>query len=186
VPYLLYGARPCRAGRLTLEHVYDLTAMTPARALEAGIALLPGERRRGGVASLSVGANVTLPALDRYASRHRLDHRRMRRDAADLLARQGVDPADPGSAFRTLSGGNQQKALLAKALGTHPRLLLLDEPTRGVDVGARRGILSAIRSLAQDGVCVVCASADSDQLAELCDRVLVFSGGAVAEHHVTR
>ena len=186
VPYLLYGARPCRAGRLTLEHSYDLATMTPAQALDAGIALLAGERRRGAVASLSVGANLTLPVLDRYSARHRLEHRRMRRDTAALLARHGVKPADPRAGFATLSGGNQQKALLAKAIATGPRLLLLDEPTRGVDVGARRGILSAIRSLVQDGVCVVCASADHVQLAELCDRVLVFSGGAVAERRDTR
>ena len=76
---------------------------------------MPGDRARdGGVASLSVGANVTLPVLGRYASRHRLDRREMDRDAAALLARHDVRPADPAVLLGELSGGNQQKALLAK------------------------------------------------------------------------
>ena len=88
------GALPARGGRLALDIDYDLTDMNPARAIAAGIALVPGDRARdGGVASLSVGANLTLPVLDRYAGRHRLDRREMDRDAAALLARHDVRPA---------------------------------------------------------------------------------------------
>jgi ribose transport system ATP-binding protein len=180
IPYLVYGARPARAGRLTLGRVFDLADMSPDRAIAAGIALVPGDRARdGGVASLSVGANVTLPLLGRYVSRHRLDRREMERDAAALLARHDVRPADPAVLLGELSGGNQQKALLAKWVDAGPRLLLLDEPTRGVDVGARARIAATLAALARDGVATLCASSDQHELALLCQRVLVFNEGTI-------
>jgi ribose transport system ATP-binding protein len=181
VPYLLYGAGNCRAGQLMVGRMHDLRGMTPERALRAGIALLPGDRLfDGGVHSLSVGANVTLPVLGRYAPRHRLHRRRMRRDASALLTRQAVRPSDPDVLLGALSGGNQQQALLAKWVGTEPRLLLLDEPTRGVDVAARMRITTALRRLSGEGVAIVCASGDHEELSRLCDRVLVFGAGRVA------
>ncbi len=181
VLYLLFGARPSRAGRLSLGNDrHDAATMTPDRALRSGIALLPTDGERGGrVGSLPLVDHVTLPVLDRYATRLGLDRRRMRRDAARLLARFGVRPCEPRLAFRALSGGNQQKALLAKALNAGPRLLLLDEPTRGVDVGARGQIFTLIRQAAEQGACVICSSTDREELAAICDRVLVFSSGRI-------
>jgi ribose transport system ATP-binding protein len=185
VPYLLFGGRPCRAGTLLLEREHELTAMTPERALRAGISLLPGDRaREGGVGSLSVASNVTLPVLERYATRLRLERARLTRAAARLLGEHDVRPPDPRLPFEALSGGNQQRALLAKAVQASPPLLLLDEPTRGVDVGARHAIAAAIRDLARDGVTVVCASGDHEQLELLCDRVLIFAGGMVVRELV--
>ena len=180
IPYLVYGTLPARGGRLSLGRCFDLADMSPARALAAGIALVPGDRARdGGVASLTVGANVTLPVLGRYASRHRLDRREMDRAAAALLARHEVRPPDPAVLLGELSGGNQQKALLAKWIDTGPRLLLLDEPTRGVDVGARARISATLAALARDGVATLCASSDHHELSRLCHRVLVFGEGTV-------
>jgi ribose transport system ATP-binding protein len=180
IPYLLYGALRARAGRLALGRSFELAEMTPARALAAGIALVPGDRARdGGVASLSVGANLTLPVLHRYASHHRLDRRRMNRDAAALLARHEVRPADPSAPLGELSGGNQQKALLAKWIAAGPRLLLLHEPTRGLDVGARARISDTLEALGRDGVAALCASSDYHELGLLCQRVLVFGDGTV-------
>jgi ribose transport system ATP-binding protein len=180
IPYLVYGALPARGGRLALGRVFDLADMRPARALAAGIVLVPGDRARdGGVASLSVGANVTLPVLDRYASRHGLDRRKMDRDAAALLSGHDVRPADPAVLLGELSGGNQQKALLAKWIDAGPRLLLLDEPTRGVDVGALARIAATLATLAHDGVATLCASSDHHELALLCHRVLVFGQGTI-------
>jgi len=186
VPYLLFGARPSRAGCLIVgQHRHDAARMRPDRALRAGIALLPSEGQRGeSVGSLPIVDHVTLPVLDRYATRLGLDRRRMLRDAAGLLAKFGVKPPEPRLAFRALSGGNQQKTLLAKTLNAGPRLLLLDEPTRGVDVGARGQIFALIRKAAEEGASVICASTDRDELAAICDRVLVFSGGYIErEHH---
>ena len=91
-----------------------------------------------------------------------------------------VRPNDPSLPYGALSGGNQQKALLAKWLQTEPRLLLLDEPTQGVDVGARQQIFELIRAAAEErGMFVVCASSDYEQLAAICDRVIVFGRGRV-------
>ncbi len=180
LPYLLFGARPALSGRVRLREEHDLPSMTPDRALRAGIGLLPGDRQRDGAASaLSVAANVSLPVLDRYFRGLRLDRRRLLGDVARLLKRHGVSPSGPRLRFGALSGGNQQKALLAKWIHTESPLLLLDEPTVGVDVGARVEIAAAIRALASKGVGVVCASTDHEQLASLCDRVLVFSEGRI-------
>jgi ribose transport system ATP-binding protein len=109
-----------------------------------------------------------------------LDRREMRRATAALMREFDVRPSDPTLPYGALSGGNQQKALLAKWFQTHPRLLLLDEPTQGVDVGARQQIFDLIRTAAHErGVNVLCASSDYEQLALLCDRVIVFGRGRV-------
>jgi ribose transport system ATP-binding protein len=181
VPYLLFGVGARRAGRLTLGGgELDLAAMTPQRALYAGMALLPAERARdGAVGSLAIEANVTLPVLDRYAGARGLDRRRLLRDAAAMLEENRITPCEPRAAFETLSGGNQQRTLLAKWLQTDAPLLLLDEPTRGVDVGARQEIAAAIRALAERGMVILCASTDHELLASICGRVLIFSGGDV-------
>jgi ribose transport system ATP-binding protein len=97
-----------------------------------------------------------------------------------LLERFDVRPASPRLTLNALSGGNQQKALLAKWLAARPALLLLDEPTRGVDVGARGRIIELIREAAREGTAVVCASTDHEELASLCDRILVFADGEPA------
>ena len=182
VPYLLFGARPCRSGRLELDDALELTGLSPSRALAAGIALVPADRTRdGAVGSLSVAENVMLPVLDRYTVGPRLDGGRLRRAAAGLLAEHDVRPLEPRLTFDALSGGNQQKVFLVKWLQTAPRLLLLHEPTRGVDVGARERIVSSLRDIAGRGVSVLSSSADYEQIAQLCDRVLIFSGGRVVD-----
>jgi ribose transport system ATP-binding protein len=182
VPYLLYGARPAAAGTLTIGGVpVDVTRLTPTAAIAARLALIPADRKNdGSVLSLPVGENVALSVLDRYANGVSLERRRMRRETAQLLRDFDVRPSDPTLSYGSLSGGNQQKALLAKWFQTEPRLLLLDEPTQGVDVGARQQIFTMIREAAQErGMHVLCASSDYEQLALLCDRVIVFGRGRV-------
>jgi ribose transport system ATP-binding protein len=98
------------------------------------------------------------------------------------MERYDVRPRDPAKPFQSLSGGNQQKALVGKWLQLGMRLWLLHEPTQGVDVGARQQIFRDVRAAAAEGMAIVCASNDHEQLAQLCDRVLVFgSGGRVRE-----
>ena len=181
-PYLLVGARRATSGRITVAgDRTDLAAMTPTRARSLGIALVPADRQRdGAVGSLPVSDNLTLPTIDRYRRAARLDRRRMLADARELLGRFDVRPPDPTLPYDALSGGNQQKALLAKWLTTRPWLLLLDEPTQGVDVGARPEIRALIRAASAEGAAVLCASGDFGELASLCDRVLVLANGRVA------
>lgn len=182
VPYLAFGARPCASGSLALEGAAAIPVkdMTPKRAIDLGLALLPGDRQNdSGVGSLSIADNMFLPDVDRFFRKGFLSNSRMRHEARALGAAFEVRPNDPDMKLSALSGGNAQKVLIARWMNRHPRLLLLDEPTQGVDVGTRAQIFAALRAAAANGMSVICASSDSEQLAEICDRVLVFSRGAV-------
>jgi ribose transport system ATP-binding protein len=182
VPYLLYGARQATSGLLTIRGVpIDLAHLQPAGAIVAGLALIPADRKTdGSVGSLPVDENIALPVLERYFNGLVLDRRRMRSETGTLMREFDVRPNDPSLPYGALSGGNQQKALLAKWFQTEPRLLLLDEPTQGVDVGARQQIYELIRAATQErGMHVLCASSDYEQLASLCDRVIVFGRGRI-------
>jgi ribose transport system ATP-binding protein len=177
----LFGAHRAEAGTLEVRGSAEaLDRMAPDRAIELGLALIPADRQHdGSVGSLSAVDNLMLPTVDRYASRLGLARRRMQRDAAELMRRFDVRPADPTMTYSAFSGGNQQKLMLAKWLQIAPSVLLLDEPTQGVDVGARQQIFGAIRDVAAEGTSVVCASADHEQLAAICTRVIVFGRGRV-------
>ena len=180
LPYLLFGARPCFGGELhTGDAVYALRSMTSARALAAGMALIPADRQRdGSVGSLSIGHNVMMQVLDSYRPGC-LKLRTMDGKSAELCNEYDVRPNDPRRTYQSLSGGNQQKALLAKWMQTDPSLLLLHEPTQGVDVGAREQIFRMLSAAADGGVSIICASSDYEQLATICDRVLVIGDGRI-------
>ena len=181
VPYLLYGARPAATGRLVVKAVaLDATTVKPHRALRSGLVLLPADRRRtAGVTTLTLDDNISQPRLAKFRSWFGLRRRDMRRDTASILERFDVRPRDPSRVFGTLSGGNQQKALLGKWLEVAPDIVLVDEPTQGVDIGAREQIFELFRSFTAQGRSVVCASTDHEQLALLTDRTLVFSRGRI-------
>lgn len=182
LPYLLFDAVDGVEGTLRLDgRSYDLAALTPSTALDAGIALLPGDRREGGVDSLSLMDNVMLPVLDDYWRRGILRRGTMRGETGSRLDDCDVRPPDPSAKFASLSGGNQQKALLAKWLQDDLRLLLVHEPTQGVDVGAREQIFALLRGKAAAGVPMLCASSDYEQLAILCGRVLVIGNGSIVD-----
>ncbi len=142
--------------------------------------LIPADRATEGViGQLPYVDNVTMPALGRLFRRWRLDRRAMVMRARELGARFEVVPNRPDLPLSALSGGNQQKVLLAKWLQQAPTLILLDEPTQGVDVGARQTVYRHIAAAAASGASVLCASSDYEQLEAISDRVLVFSGGRV-------
>ena len=105
-------------------------------------------------------------------------HRRPRAPSRD---RYEVRPNHPELKLGILSGGNQQKVLLAKWLQTKPKLLVLDEPTQGVDVGARQAVFAALDQASRQGVALLCASTDYEQLAQICDRVLIFARGRIVQ-----
>lgn len=180
--YLIYGARPARRGRVTVAGLsFDARRLRPSRSLGAGMVLIPADRRRlAGLVRLSVEENLTHPRLGRFRAGPLLRRRAVRRDAESLIRRFDIRPPRPEQAFGTLSGGNQQKAVVAKWLAVQPRVLLLHEPTQGVDVGARQQILAYLRDAASEGRAVVCASSDFEQLAGLCHRVLVFHRGRLS------
>jgi ribose transport system ATP-binding protein len=180
--YALYdGDRTARAGRAILPggREMPLNRMTPEQAIEDRIFLIPVDRLQQGCApSLSLADNMTSPWLDRYFRRMYLQRRSMVTETRTHMTDFDVRPPDPGAEFARLSGGNQQKALLAKWLQATPRVLLLHEPTQGVDVGARQQIWSIIERLGQDCT-VLYAGGDYDELARVCHRVVIISNGRV-------
>lgn len=183
VPYLVAGAGGATAGRMTLKgRTVPLAGADPRRALAAGVALLPADRLgAAGVGSLSITDNITLPVLPGFRRFLGLDRGAMARSAAALGTAHEVRPNRPALPLEALSGGNQQKVLLAKWLQTAPALLALDEPTQGVDVGARQQIFAALDAASKAGTAILLASTDAEQLAQVAHRVLVFAKGRVVE-----
>jgi energy-coupling factor transporter ATP-binding protein EcfA2 len=141
----LFGAAPALRGRLLADgEPLELAGQTPAAAVRAGLAFLPGDRQgASGAGGLPVLDNFLVPDLARFVRGGRLDWRRMRAHAGGLATRHRVRPIDLDMKLSSLSGGNAQKVLLAKWLDIAPRLLLLEEPTQGVDVGAREDLWQA-------------------------------------------
>jgi ribose transport system ATP-binding protein len=187
VPYLLFGARQAAEGIMRIrKESYTLADFNSWKAVEAGIALIPVDRRGEGVVEeLSIVENISLPVLKQFGP-WSLQHSNLRRTAENLVREFDVRPVDPENRVGNLSGGNQQKVLLAKWLQTKPKLILLDEPTQGVDVGAREQIYQILKKQAATGTMVICASSDYEELATICTRVLIFSRGKIAEALVGR
>ncbi len=186
VPYLVFGATAATSGQLVLDgETIDLASNTPRLSVKRGMALLPSDRpKASGIASLSIAENMLILDLKKYMGRFGLKRSAIARRASELAAEYEVRPNDPALKLGSLSGGNAQKVLLAKWLIRDPKLLMLDEPTQGVDVGTRQQVFQVIRKAAGDGAAVVCASSDFEQLADLCTRVLVFARGRVV-HELT-
>ncbi len=179
LPELLYGARPARAGEVTQLGTTP-ARLKPVESMRRGVILIPADRKgQGGVLELSILENMSLPFLTRRARGFAVDWKGMHDQAQAACDRLQVVPADPSAQFGHLSGGNQQKALLGKWLDTSPKVMLLSEPTQGVDIGARREIFKLIRAAVADGMSVLCATSDYEQLVEMADRVLVLDEGRV-------
>ncbi|MFC4012401.1 sugar ABC transporter ATP-binding protein [Nonomuraea purpurea] len=173
----VYGARPA-SGRVLL-------AGQPVRrgvvgTVRRGMGLAPEERKAQALLlDQSVTANITLGSLPEFARFGWIDRKREREEAKRLSEMLDIRPPDPERPIRTLSGGNQQKAVLARWLLGGRKLLLLDEPTRGVDVGARAELYAVIHDLAEQGIGVLLVSSEVPEVLGLADRVLVLREGSV-------
>jgi ABC-type sugar transport system ATPase subunit len=155
---------------------------SPSRAVKAGMAFVPSDRARdGAVLSMSARENLTLAELSSLQGvLGHLSRRSERIEVQSWFAKVGARPVDPERPLALFSGGNQQKVVLAKWLRTAPSVLLLDEPTQGVDVGAKASIYELIIGAARAGAAVLVSSSDSTELAALCSRILVLRDGRVA------
>jgi ABC-type sugar transport system ATPase subunit len=154
---------------------------SPRHALRAGVLLLPGDRAGSGLAlGQTVKTNLLLPPGGDTASLGLRRHQRERARALTLIQRVGCRPADPERPVRMLSGGNQQRVLFARALYAKPRVLVLDEPTQGVDVKGKAEIHALIGEFAREGAAVILSSSEFDELEATCDRILVMRLGGVA------
>jgi ribose transport system ATP-binding protein len=176
----LYGAlgRPA-ASRISLDGK-PYTPTDPIAAKAAGIGFVAAERKQEGIIpDLSVRENTTLPFLDRYRAGPGLSRARERTDVRGWIAQLGIRTTGTEQALRFLSGGNQQKVCLARWMAEGMKLLVLEEPTRGVDVGARREIYAALRRLTQQGLALLVISSDAEEIAGLSDRMIVLERGRV-------
>ena len=178
---LLFGAQHRFRGRVVIAGD-ELVADDTVAAIEAGMAYVPADRRRSGaVMDMNVRENITLPAM-RSLRRGlgRLDRRTERQETRTWVQTVGLRPPNPEQPLKLFSGGNQQKVVLAKWLRTGPRVLILDEPTQGVDVGAKAAIYELILAASRTGTGVLLISSDTEELVTLSGRVLVLKDGRVA------
>jgi ribose transport system ATP-binding protein len=175
----VFGARRATSGRVLVDG-RPLRPGSTGAAVRAGLGMAPEERKSQAlVMHASVTHNVSLASLSRYSRAGWLDGRRELAAAREQTAALHLRPADPRRLVRTLSGGNQQKVVVARWLLKGCRVLLLDEPTRGVDVGARAELYALVRSLAASGVAVLLVSSEVPEVLGLADRVLVLREGRV-------
>jgi ribose transport system ATP-binding protein len=168
----------------------------PRQAIRKGIAYVPEDRRRrGGIVAMSVRENITLPRLADFWSHGLFRHRAERRQAMEWMSTLRIVPPNPEGQFGKLSGGNQQKAVLAKWFRVAPSVYVFDEPTQGIDVGAKAEILDLLRTTAEQGRGVVLISSEFSELEAVCHRVFVLRDGRVvamlegdecAEERITR
>jgi ribose transport system ATP-binding protein len=178
---LLEGSVPLTAGEVRIGG--ESTRRFGPRALRRrGVAVLPGERRRKWIPTMTVRENLTISDLAPFWVHGLLRRRAEARAARDDIARFGITPAEPERPIELLSGGNAQKVFVARLVRTHPRVLVLEEPTHGVDVGGSAEILRFVTQVAeQSGTSVLLCSSDTDDLAAACHRVVVLRDGTVTD-----
>jgi ribose transport system ATP-binding protein len=176
---LLFGAERRRGGSVMVNGT-TVERLTPAVAKRHGMALVPANRRTAAVVpGANVRENLTLANLGPLCRRLLVQRRAERAEVDTWLGTMQVRPAEGEASILSLSGGNQQKVLLARWLRTRPLILILDEPTQGVDVGTKPEIYALLRQVARDGTAVIVCSTDGEELIEVADRVLVLAAGAM-------
>ena len=174
---VLFGLTPADAGRITVRG-RAVVVDSPATAVRLGIAYVPEDRRRYGVIpEMSVAANITLATLRDVARLGLIDPAAERRTASEMVGRLGVKAASIASEVGDLSGGNQQKVALARWIVARPDVLILDEPTQGIDVGAKAEIHRLMGELAARGMAIIMISSELPEILGMSDRIAVFHGG---------
>ncbi len=179
---VIFGSREVTGGTLAISGV-DSSKRSPRASIAAGIGYVPPDRKlQGLVLSMSTAQNTVMVSTHRAARWRQVAFG----NEASLVARAtkafGIRTASPRLPVRSLSGGNQQKVLFAKWLASEPRVLLLDEPTRGVDVAAKAELHAALRSAADDGLALLVTSSEVPELIDLCDELLVMYRGEIVRH----
>ncbi|NHZ90763.1 D-xylose ABC transporter ATP-binding protein [Massilia sp. CCM 8733] len=183
----LFGAYPGASEAEVRLHGAVVDTGTPLKAIRAGFALVPEDRKQHGIVrDLDVGRNITLTVLDSFARLTRIDREAELKTVQDQINRLGLKTASPFLPITSLSGGNQQKAVLSKMLLTKPQVLILDEPTRGVDVGAKYEIYKLMFELAAQGMSIIMVSSELAEVLGISDRVLVMGEGKLRGDFVNR
>jgi ribose transport system ATP-binding protein len=179
VARVLFGIEEALRGSVLLDGKL-ISIRSPRDAIRHGIYLIPEDRRRSGLfVDSSIRENVTLPAIDRYSRAGLIQGSRERSAALEICDRLNVKSPSVEERVSNLSGGNQQKVVLAKWLSLDPKVLIFDEPTRGIDVGAKAEIYSLMRALARRGVAIVMISSDMEEILGVSYRVAVMHEGSI-------
>jgi ribose transport system ATP-binding protein len=178
----IFGIDKMQAGQIRLGgHPIKIAAASDA--IENGIYLVPEDRKRSGILlDMPVAANITLPDLASYANGYLIDAAAEASCAEEQKRVLAIRTPSVSTQVKSLSGGNQQKVVLAKWLAMEPRALIFDEPTRGIDVGAKGEIYALMRQLADRGVAIVMISSDMEEVIGVSDRIVVMHEGAVSGH----
>ncbi|WIJ26380.1 sugar ABC transporter ATP-binding protein [Devosia sp. RR2S18] len=175
----LYGLRSEVTGSVRLE-ARELSGHSVAKRMAAGLLLVPEDRQRDGlVQNLSVGGNLGLASLRRFTRFFSISKQAEAPLLQDIMKRLHIKAAGPDAPITSLSGGNQQKVVIGKSLLTQPRVLLLDEPSRGIDIGAKAEVFSTMRELADGGLAVVYTTSDLKETHAVADRILVMASGRI-------
>jgi rhamnose transport system ATP-binding protein len=175
----IFGITPADSGTILLNGE-PIRIASPADAIRAGLAYVPEDRRQHGVVlGMSLAANASLPSLRRLSRYGLIDFSAERRSAADYVERLRIRTAGVDEAVGTLSGGNQQKVALARWLSTSPSVLILDEPTQGVDVGSKAEIHELMQRLTEEGLAIVMISSELPEILGMSDRIAVMHAGGI-------
>src|SRR5262249_54021055 len=175
----LFGLHPRSSGEVFIAG-QRIENRSPSESIRAGIALAPEDRKTEGlVLPMSVAENVSLSCVERACLLGILQTDRERKLATSFVERLKIKASSLRQRVRNLSGGNQQKVVISKWLAAEPKVLLLDEPTRGIDVNAKREMYALIDELARDGLGIVVASSELPEILALADRILVLAEGRV-------
>jgi len=176
----LFGVTPASAGIVRVNG-RAVTPRSPRQAIDAGLALVPEDRKQHGlVLEMMVRENLGLPSLRRDQRKGFLNFRAEQALCTKAIEQMNIRTPSPRQIVQFLSGGNQQKVVLGKWLAMNPRVLLLDEPTRGIDVGAKREVYRLMESLAEQGVAIVFVSSEMEEILTMSDRALVVHEGELA------
>jgi rhamnose transport system ATP-binding protein len=176
----IFGIDPLDSGEIWIAGE-RLAAGRPAAAVRAGLALVPEDRRQQGLAlELSIARNASMTVLGRLVKHGLISTRSETQLANQWGTRLRLKAGDPNAPVGTLSGGNQQKVVLGKWLATGPKVLIIDEPTRGIDVGAKAEVYSALAELVRDGMAVLMISSELPEVLGMADRVLVMHEGRIS------
>ncbi len=177
---MLFGLEPLANGTIRVRGK-ECGTLTPEKAKELGLALVPEDRRRQGlVLQHSIEANIELPILERLGAIF-VDKAKSRSTADRLIERLSIKTAGRHAPANSLSGGNQQKVVLAKWLAAEPQVLILDEPTAGIDIGSKGEVLRLVRELAAEGKSIIFISSELPELLAVSDRIAIMSAGSIAE-----
>ena len=175
----IFGITPATAGQILIDGK-PVTIASPEAARDLGIAYVPEDRgHQGLIRAQTIEENIALANLKRLMRGFFVDAARVTAEAKNAITRFGIRARGPEQPVRQLSGGNQQKVVLGKWLATNPRILIMDEPTRGIDVGAKAEIHLLMRKLAGEGMAILMISSELPEVLGMSDRVLVMNAGRI-------